>query len=113
VTVNGSRFARHVLLGEIGSHGQETLSAARYRIPFEADARVASVTRIYLDRAGLVEARAGREVPDLGTTVAKTAGGPHLEHAAAFLLGALAAVEHVKSEIGLGRPMKTLPPLLP
>lgn len=105
----GSRFARHALLAEIGRTGQETLSDSRYLVPTETDARVARVARTYLDRAGLARSDEGRPVVMLDVTVAALAGDPALEHAAAFLLGALAAVEHVKSELGIGRPMTSLP----
>lgn len=91
------RFARQVLLSEIGRRGQETLSAARYRIDEGADPRVAHVVRTYLDRAGLAEHAEGR-------VVALDERGAR-DPAAAFLAGALAAVEHIKSELGIGTPM--------
>lgn len=104
-----SRFARHALLAEIGRTGQETLCAARYRIDAETDARVARVADTYLSRAGLAPSGDGRVVETHDVTVALLAGEPALEHAAAYLLGALAAVEHIKSELGVGRPMTSLP----
>lgn len=109
----GSRFARHVMLAEIGARGQETLLAARYRVSASTDARVADVIHAYLGRAGMAPSEEGREVA-VPADVATLARDPRLESAAAFLLGALAAVEHVKSELGIGAPlMGALPELTP
>ena len=108
------RYARHLLLAEIGEAGQERLCAARVRVPDAADARAMAVARAYLERAGLelsdgFDAR-GVEPGDV-KAVQALAGRPELEPAAAALLGAFAAVEAIKQVIGAGEP-GALPPAL-
>ena len=103
------RFARHILLPEIGEDGQARLCAARVRFPGSADARAADVARSYLERAGIEVlpadaegAKVSRAVPDTGEVQA-IAGSPELVEAAAALCGALAAVEAIKAALGIGR----------
>jgi hypothetical protein len=115
------RYARHLLLREIGEAGQALLCAARVRVPNAVDARAAAVAREYLVRAGLsvVHADASCEAPDalgadaVGISVELTAiderachelAGRHdeLEPAAAALAGAFAAVEAIKAVLAVG-----------
>jgi hypothetical protein len=103
VSEAGERYARQILLPEIGANGQELLSSARFVLPEGTDPRVADVARTYLSRAGLTEDTDGTPVQ-----IPLDAAGDFVAepHARAFLLGALAAVEHVKTTLSLGAPMK-------
>jgi len=120
--VDRRRHARQLLLAEIGERGQERLCATRVRLTGDGDARAAAVARDYLERAGLQlidvqeasahdDGDASRElevaIADSGALQA-LAGRPELEEAAAALAGAFAAVEVIKSALGLARPA-TLP----
>lgn len=113
------RYARHLLLPEIGLAGQERLVRARYRVAPSAPPLAAAFARTYLDRAGLREEASGAtqsaasdagdapvalDLPD-ETVVRAVAGRPELEPAAAALVGALHAVEAVKRALELGTPM--------
>jgi hypothetical protein len=60
------------------------------------------VVRTYLDRAGLAQADAGR---DVSVAVARSYGLTN-DFASAYLAGALASVEHIKAELGLGVTMR-------
>lgn len=101
-----SLHARHLLLPEIGQAGQELLCAASARPARSAEPRAEATARDYLERAGVAWRDApGAEscaVPD-AATVERVAGRPDLEEAAAMLVGALAAVETIKSITGAGR----------
>jgi hypothetical protein len=100
------RFARHLLLAEIGTAGQARLCAARVRVAEGADERAARVTRDYLERAGLevdAGARDAVDVPDANRLRA-LAGRAELEEAAAALAGAFAAVETIKAVLDVGAP---------
>lgn len=92
------RFARHLLLPEIGLEGQERLSAACVSLAQGADVRAAAVAREYLERAGLrVQEGAPRVVPlPSAETVESEAGGRELVEAEAALRGALAAVREIR-----------------
>ena len=92
------RFARHVLLPEIGEDGQARLEGAR--VELRGDAAAVAVARAYLERAGVTVAAGGRAVD----VAPATAGRPELAAAAAFLGGAFAAVEVIKAEVGAGEP---------
>lgn len=120
------RYARHLLLSEIGLSGQERLVRARYRVTPSAPPLAAAFARTYLDRAGLREEESGAteaaasnaeeaslalELPS-EDVVRDIAGRPELEPAASALLGALYAVEAVKRALDLGAPMP-LAELLP
>lgn len=96
-------FARHLLLPEIGSQGQERLCAAHFRIEEGADPRAAEVARDYLERAGVREGADGWVVslPAAGALAPELDGG--LEHAAPAVAGAFAAVETIKAIVGAGR----------
>jgi hypothetical protein len=101
------RYARHILLAEVGETGQQRLCIAQAQLPADADPRAASIARDYLERAGLsVETRPAAREPQLNReAVGKLAGDPALESAAAALLGALHAVEVIKAELELGQPL--------
>jgi hypothetical protein len=115
------RYARHLLLVELGEPGQERLCAARVRLPGCAHERAADVARDYLARAGVTVAVSGGSaeatrdarpvgVPD-GAAVSRLAGDPLLEGAAAELAGAFSAVEAIKAITGAGT-SGALPPNL-
>lgn len=115
------RYARHLLLPEIGEEGQLRLLATHVRVPGEADAGAAEVAREYLVRAGVrveteVEAGASPSPADGGARTPLSlprahdllalAGAPELIEAARALSGALAAVESIKSALALGEPLR-------
>ena len=105
------RFARHLLLPEIGASGQERLNAARVRVSEGADAGARAVSSEYLARAGLRVSPEGEHAVSLptGAEVEALAGAPELVEAARALVGALAAVEAVKAVLELGEPLKQPP----
>jgi hypothetical protein len=105
------RYARHLLLPEIGAGGQERLCAARVRSSEGADAEASAVASEYLLRAGMQIAPAGEHALTLPSQedVVALAGSSELLEAARALLGALAAVETVKAVLHLGEPMKQAP----
>ncbi|MCA9605882.1 MAG: hypothetical protein KC619_09830 [Myxococcales bacterium] len=92
------RYARHVLLPEIGSAGQARLEAATVGLALEGRAR--EVARDYLHRAGVEVDGADAVAP--APPVA--AGRPELDEAAAFVAGALHAVETIKALVEAGEP---------
>jgi hypothetical protein len=113
-----ARYARHLLLPELGETGQLRLLAARARPGGAADAGALAVARGYLSRAGLgiaVEARpraleqntdacdtaVALDIPD-AAGVARLAGAPELLDAARALAGAFAAVEAIKAAAQIG-----------
>lgn len=101
------RFARHLLLAQIGEAGQLRLCAAAVRDSVDADPRAASVAHRYLERAGLrVGTHADGDVIAVPSTEAirALAGSAELEGAAAALAGAFAAVETIKTVLGIGTP---------
>ena len=85
------RYARHLLLSEVGPGGQERLCAARFRAGSSLAEQVAAE---YLRRAGLRQDAAGSPVVVTPTD----------EPLDAALAGAFAAVERIKAELGVGRP---------
>lgn len=101
------RFARQLLLAEIGEAGQARLCASRVRITAGADAQAAETARTYLERAGLpvvddgaaIEANVPSSVA-IGALARNEAQRP----AAAALAGAFAAVEAMKAALALDRP---------
>ena len=100
-----ARYARHLLLPEIGDSGQAKLNAARVRASADADPTVAEVALDYLTRAGVQLDSDEQATPlRLADTaeVNLVAGAPQLQTASAFLLGALAAVEAIKQVTGAG-----------
>lgn len=102
-------YARQVLLRELGPSGQARLCESRVALAGQADARAARVAHDYLQRAGLrvTSERDPAVVPVALPTaerVREVAGDPVLADCAAWLLGALAAVETVKQCAGVGQP---------
>lgn len=111
-----ARFSRHLLLSEIGTAGQSRLCAARVRLPDAGDTRAGEIAREYLLRAGIDVVAGGtaaaREVPVASPfDVTRLGADPSLDEAAAWFAGAFAAVEAIKSIVGVGRPA-ALDPLL-
>jgi hypothetical protein len=103
------RYARHLLLAEVGEAGQQRLCDAQVQLPVDADPRASCVARDYLERAGLVVhsgAQTALGVQLNQDAVRFLAGEPALEPAAAALLGALHAVEAIKAALGLGAPLE-------
>jgi len=100
-----------VLLSEVGEEGQVRLRHAGFRRNRRGDPRVYAVAAQYLRRAGCPELEhQGAVVGETPrTAVEAMAGDPALAEAAAAILGALEAVEHIKRSLGLGR-RSTLPP---
>jgi hypothetical protein len=105
-----AKYARQILLTELGAAGQERLGATRVQLVSDADPRAAEVARAYLERAGVGAHAQGVDqaasVVAIASTgrIAQVAGDPALEDCAAWLLGALAAVEAIKSASGVGTP---------
>ena len=103
------RFARHLLLPELGKQGQAELCASSVRAP---EGPAGAVASDYLTRAGVQCGDEGAAVPVAdGQVLAQLAGDPSLEHAAAALAGAFAAVEAIKGITGAGE-AGALPPEL-
>jgi hypothetical protein len=104
------RYARHLLLAEIGELGQSRLCEARVGMPLNGDPDAAFVAGDYLERAGLeVQAlSAGGRVSEVNVLdvegVRALAGCAELAHAAAAFAGAFAAVEAIKAVLGVGAP---------
>lgn len=98
------RYARHLLLAEVGERGQALLSARAVSVA--GDARAAEVASLYLGRAGVTVQADAADVVDAGApeVVRAFAGRPELEQAAAFVAGAFAAVESIKRILGAGDP---------
>ncbi len=90
------RYARHVMLEEIGASGQTRIEAER--IVLEGSADAVATAAVYLERAGVTVDPAGRrvDVPEV------RAGRPELAAAAAYVAGAWAAVEVIKTAVGAG-----------
>lgn len=110
-----SRYARHLLLPELGEAGQLRLVEGRARFAANVDAGARAIAQSYLERAGVREASAraqeradgAREVEvELGSAAdcLRLAGRPELLEAARALTGAFAAVEAIKALGGLGAP---------
>lgn len=98
-----ARYARHLLLPEIGELGQARLLACQVRVTGDAGTR--AVARSYLERAGVQVdegAQSARHVPETACIEA-LAGAPFLLEAARALAGAFAAVETIKSVVGIGQ----------
>jgi hypothetical protein len=99
------RFARQLLLPELGEAGQERLLAGRVRAADGADPEALEVARTYLERAG-VSVTSNHEASELrvATTdeLERLAGRPELLEAARALAGALAAVHAVQTVAAFG-----------
>ena len=100
------RYARQLLLGEIGQAGQERLFTAGFRREAEGDADAYAVAAEYLRRAGCPETESGGTSIGAPTTeaVMRFAGSESLRAPAAAVLGAFAAVEHLKQALEIGDP---------
>jgi len=96
------RYARQLLLGEIGEAGQERLLDARFRREAGGDADAYAVAADYLERAGSAADPSGAvlRVPST-SALRRFAGAPALEESAAAILGAFSAVEHLKEVLGI------------
>ncbi len=105
------RYARQLLLGEIGEAGQERLSAAVFCRRAESDADAYAVAAEYLRRAGCRESESDGTPMRASSADAVThfAGRASLRAPAAAILGAFAAVEHLKEALGAGEP-RDFPP---
>jgi hypothetical protein len=100
-----TRYARHLLLTQLGEAGQERLLAAQVVANGDADAGALAVARRYLTRAGVQVCDDGASSPLRVATaeqVATMAGHPSLRAAARALAGALSAVNTIQSLIGVG-----------
>ena len=101
-----ARFARHLLLPELGEAGQLRLLQSRVRPSSDSDVGAWEVARNYLERAGVRCDADAEEVALVAPSerVAKLAGRAELTEAARALAGAFAAVETIKSLTGMGSP---------
>ena len=99
-----TRFARHLLLVEIGDEGQAKLCAASVSASPGGDPRAARWALEYLRRAGVAPKPGGSLVAvPARPLLAEIAGGDEqLEEAAAALVGAWLAVERIKEITGAG-----------
>ena len=102
-----TRYARHLLLAELGELGQSRLLASVVRPNADADVGTLEVARSYLLRAGVRISTDSCEEPSLllptSAFVARLAGAAELTEAARALSGAFAAVEAIKAAVGLGQ----------
>ena len=97
------RYARHILLGEVGEAGQERLLGVRFRPGAGADEDAYAVAAEYLERAGCREDAQGDAVPvPDADAVAQFAGSAELRAPAAAIVGAFAAAEQIKRVLGVG-----------
>jgi hypothetical protein len=96
------RFVRHLLLPEIGPHGQARLLEARFAVRSAVRGSAGEVTALYLARAGL---NAAPETDGASTVELDETDDP----IDAALVGAWAAVEHVKRVLELGRSVPVPP----
>ncbi|MDB4976512.1 MAG: hypothetical protein JWN48_4853 [Myxococcaceae bacterium] len=112
-----TRYARQLLLSQLGEAGQERLLRAAACAPAQADGGALEVARIYLERAG-VRVVVHESLPEHGThaqelalpssaELTRIAGAPELEPAARALMGALAAVRALQDAAAL--PSSPLP----
>ena len=107
------RYARQLLLGEIGEAGQERLLDASFRREPSGDADACAVAAEYLRRAGCPETKgdgAPMHAPPTEAVV-RFAGKGFLRAPAAAVLGAFAAVEHLKAVLEVGEPQDFPPDL--
>lgn len=105
---DGHRFARHILLPEIGERGQAVLSDASVALsePSEFAAEYLRRAGVRVDDDGSTEF----ELMRIGEVVSDAALAPSVD----ALLGALSAVECIKDLLHVGVALKTpLPRLTP
>jgi len=106
------RYARQLLLGEIGELGQERLLESGFRHGAGGDGDACAVAADYLVRAGCPRDENGIEVRvPPASSVMRFAGSQALQEPAAAVMGAFAAVEHLKEVLGIA-PAQELPPEL-
>ena len=96
------RYARQLLLAEIGEAGQERLLDSRFGSGAGGDADAYAVAADYLERAGCeADLRApALRVPNRSSLI-RFAGSSALLEPAALILGAFSAVEHLKEVLGI------------
>ena len=102
-----ARYARQLLLPQIGEVGQLRLLASRLQAPADVDRDTLAVARAYLERAGVrvvdapVEGALAEPLQSLptGQAIAQIAGRAELHHAARAVVGALAAVQAIQSVV--------------
>ena len=106
------RYARQLLIGEIGEAGQLRLLDAGFRHGADGDVDATAVAAEYLERAGCSGDEAGAElrVPN-ASAVLRFAGSLALREPAAVIIGAFSAVEHLKKVLGIAA-ARELPPEL-
>lgn len=109
-----SRFARQLLLVEIGDEGQAKLCAASVSASPSGDPRTARWALEYLRRAGVAPKPGGATlaVPPRPAIAELAGGDEQLEEATAALVGAWLAVERIKEIVGRGEPGVLPTPLL-
>jgi hypothetical protein len=97
------RYARQLLLGEIGESGQECLLDAGFHRGADGDVDAYAVAAEYLERAGCSRDDNGAAVvvPN-ESAVTRFAASPALRESAAAIMGAFSAVEHLKEVLGVG-----------
>jgi hypothetical protein len=96
------RYARQLLLGEVGEAGQERLLASGFRGAADGEADAFAVAADYLERAGCSRDSEGTEVRvPPASEVMRFAGSAALREPAALVLGAYSAVEYLKEVLGI------------
>ncbi len=103
------RYARQLSLPEIGERGQALLDAHGFHTDLASQG--AEVAADYLRRAGCAERPVDGDLlaaPDR-LAARRFAGDADLLEAAAVVLGAYAAVEHIKQVCGVGEPGQMSP----
>lgn len=104
-----ARYARQVLLPEVGLVGQAKLCAATVAVNDGADSEASSITHDYLTRAGITvnndtSALGAAQTSIASTTQVEAFAPVELRHAAAAFAGAYAATETIKAIVGAGTP---------
>lgn len=110
-----TRYARQLLLPQIGEAGQERLLASSVHAAPDAEPGVLAVARSYLERAGLrVASEPGAPTLALVSAdeLSRVAGDPALLEAARALTGALAAVAALREAAAFGSPVQPVVPTL-
>jgi len=96
------RYARQLILDEIGEAGQERLLGAGFRNGADGDADAYAVAAEYLQRAGCSEEQSGAVLRGPSpAAVMRFAGSQALAEPAAAIMGAFSAVEHLKAVLGI------------
>ena len=114
------RYARHLLLPEIGVQGQMRLCNSTFAAASTIDSADREVCAEYLKRAGLKSnenGASGEGEDSAAVTMAIIAGDvreaircisddPALKHALSFFLGSVCAVETIKDALAKRRPVE-------